>query len=451
MMRQIRLFSLILFLLALAPVDSHSAVFSAKTFTLSNGMQVVVISNHRTPIVRHMVWYKVGSADEPAGKSGIAHFFEHLMFKATKNLKSGEFSRIVARNGGRDNAFTSYDYTGYHQTVAVDRLETVMKLEADRMRNLIFEAEQVEPERQVVLEERRSRVDNSPGAKLSEQFNAAMYLNYPYHDPVIGWAHEIKALTIADLKKFYDTYYRPNNAILVVDGDITVEKLKPLAEKIYGAIPAGDVPPRVRPQEPPHNAARQVVLRDPRVRQSSWRRAYLAPSHGWGDKQHVYPLQILAQVFGGGSTSQLYKSLVIAKKIAISVRTYYDSDGLGPSTFYIAATPTPGTSMEKLEAEIEAEVDALLEIGVDAKEVARAKTSMQAEAIYARDSIGAGARVLGAALTSGQTIADVEEWPERIGKVTAQQVHDAAKAVFIKRQSTTGMLLPPVKKEKSGG
>ncbi len=423
----------------------HAAVFNPETFTLKNGMQVVVISNHRAPIVTHMVWYKAGSADEPRGSSGVAHFLEHLMFKATKTLKSGEFSKTVARNGGRDNAFTSHDYTAYHQSVAVDRLEIVMKLEADRMRNLILDEKEIAPERQVVLEERRSRTDNSPGAKLGEQVNAAMFINYPYRNPVIGWAHEISAITKKTLTEFYDLHYRPNNAILVVAGDITAKQLRPLAEKYYGPIPAGPTLKRTRAIEPPHNAARQVTLRDPRVRQPSWRRSFLAPSHGYGDNAHTYPLEVLTQIFGGGSTSKLYRALVIDQKIAVSAGSYYDADNIGPSRFTVYASPRPGVSMADLERAVEIEIDKLVKDGVTASAVSRAIITMQAEAIYARDSLRAGARVLGAALASGQSIDDVEEWPDRIGKVTAAQIGKAAKAVFKINSSVTALLLPAKK------
>ena len=443
------LFSIVTLVAALilaAVQPAEAGVFNPETFTLKNGMQVVVISNHRAPIVRHMVWYKVGAADEPRGKSGIAHFFEHLMFKKTKNLKSGEFSKIVAQNGGRDNAFTSHDYTGYHQSISVDRLATVMKLEADRMRGLILEDDQIEPERQVVLEERRSRTDNSPGAKLGEQMNAAMYMNYPYHDPVIGWEHEIRGLTKADLKKFYDQWYRPNNAILVVAGDITAKQLRPLAEKIYGVIPAGEMVKRVRTEEPPHNAAIRVTLRDRRVRQPSIRRRYLAPSLQFGARKHVYPLEVLAQVFGGGSTSTLYRSLVVKQKLAVSAGAFYDGDNMGPSNFGFFASPRPGVSIEDLEAALDKEIELLVETGVKQPNVTRAINTMLAEAIYARDSVGGGARVIVSDLAAGQTIADVEEWPERIGKVTAEQINQAAKAVLIEKNSITGLLLP--KKEK---
>jgi zinc protease len=442
-----KLRSISLFLLVMTFISPAKAgVFNPETFTLKNGMQVVVISNHRAPIVRHMVWYKVGAADEPRGKSGIAHFFEHLMFKKTQTLKSGEFSKIVARNGGRDNAFTSHDYTGYHQSIAVDRLEIVMKLEAGRMRGLILEDDQIEPERQVVLEERRSRTDNSPGAKLSEQMSAALFINYPYHDPVIGWEHEIKALTKTDLKKFYDQWYRPNNAILVVAGDITAKQLYPLAEKHYGSLPRGEKVDRNRTVEPPHNAALRVVLRDQRVRQPSVRRRYLAPSLSYGARQHVYPLEVLAQIFGGGTTSMLYRALVIEKKLAVSAGAYYSGDNRGPSSFGLYASPRPGVSIETLETALDQEIAKLLNSGVRENDVARTINTLQAEAIYARDSIGGGARVIGAALATGHTIADVEEWPERINAVNRDQVNDAAKAILIEKNSVTGLLLPLKKK-----
>jgi zinc protease len=445
LLKKLRAISLVL-LVMIYISPAKAGVFNPKTFTLKNGMQVVVISNHRAPIVRHMVWYKVGAADEPRGKSGIAHFFEHLMFKKTQTLESGEFSKIVARNGGRDNAFTSHDYTGYHQSIAVDRLEIVMKLEADRMRGLILEDDQIEPERQVVLEERRSRTDNSPGAKLSEQMSAAMFINYPYHDPVIGWEHEIRALTKADLKKFYDQWYRPNNAILVVAGDITAKQLRPLAEKHYGTLPRGEKVDRNRTTEPPHNAALRVVLRDQRVRQPNVRRRYLAPSLSYGARQHVYPLEVLAQIFGGGTTSMLYRSLVIEQKLAVSAGAFYSGDNRGPSSFGLYASPRPGVSIKKLEAALDQEIAKLLKSGVRENDVARTINTLQAEAIYARDSIGGGARVIGAALATGHTIADVEEWPERISAVSRDQVNDAAKAILIEKNSVTGLLLPLKKK-----
>ena len=258
---------------AAGPQQAEAALFNPETFTLDNGMQVVVVTDRRAPVVSHHVWYKVGSADSPPGKSGLPHFLEHLMFKGTENLAPGEFSEIVARNGGNENAFTGSDYTGYYQTIARDRLELVMEMEADRMTNLVLDDAAVLPERDVVLEERSQRVDNDPGSRLAEQLNAAQYLNHPYRLPVIGWRHEMESYTREDALDFYRTWYAPNNAVLIVAGDIDAEELRPLAERYYGAIPRRDVPERVRVQEPPQQAAREVELIDPRVRQPSWSRS----------------------------------------------------------------------------------------------------------------------------------------------------------------------------------
>jgi zinc protease len=435
---------LILFLLLAVGATPMAAagVFNPESFTLANGMQVVVVSNHRVPVVTHMVWYKVGAADEPMGKSGIAHFLEHLMFKATETRASGEFSKIVARNGGRENAFTSQDYTGYFQTVAVDRLPLVMELEADRMRNLRFDAEEVEPERLVILEERRQRTDVSPRAILREHVNATLFMNHPYGTPVIGWAHEIKTLSIDDLQSFYRRWYAPNNAILVVAGDITAAELRPLAERFYGAIPSQTMPERARPQEPPQSAARRVELRDARVRQPSWSRSYLAPGYGSPEGRHAYALEVLDEIMGGGATSRMYRRLVVENKLAVSAGTWYDPDGLGPSRFVFAGSPRPGISMARIEEAIAAEVAGVVADGVTATEVARARQRMRASAVFARGSLGGGARVLGAALASGGNIEMVETWPDRIAAVTVEEVNAAAKAVFLDTRSVTSLLLP---------
>ena len=430
-----------------APLGAR--VFDPETFTLGNGMQVVVVPNHRAPVVTHMVWYKVGAADEGPGESGIAHFLEHLMFKGTKNLPPGEFSKRIARHGGRENAFTSSDYTGYHQTIAVDRLEMVMEMEADRMTNLVITEKEVEPERLVVLEERRQRTDNDPQAILREHVNATLYLNHPYRRPVIGWEHEIRALSLPAILAFYKRWYGPNNAILVVAGDITAEKLKPLAEKYYGRIPSVSLAPRVRPAEPPQSAARRVILKDGRVRQPSWSRTYLAPSHTEGATEHVYPLEVLAEIIGGGATSRLYRTLVVENAIAVSAGAYYGPDDLGPSTFVVHGSPKPGTTMEAIEQAVEAELQKIAKDGVTDDEVARAKKRMSTSAVYARDSLSTGARVLGAALAIGRTVEDVESWPDRISAVTPEQVTAAARAVFVEGRSVTALLLPEEKGGKS--
>ncbi len=417
-------------------------VFNPETFTLANGLQVVVISNHRSPIVTHMVWYRAGAADEAWGKSGIAHFLEHLMFRGTLHVPPGEFSKIVARNGGSDNAFTSYDYTGYFQNVSRNRLELVMELESGRMAELALTDEVVNPERDVILEERRQVVENRPGSLLREQMNAALFLNHPYGRPIIGWEHEMRGLTREDAIAWYDKYYTPNNAILIVAGDITVADLKPLAERFYGKIAARDVPPRVRTQEPPPRAARRVEIKDARVAQPSITRSYLAPSYVAGEKEHAYALQVLAELLGGAATSRLNRALVLDRQLATGAGAWYDPTALDLATFGVSASARTGTEIRDVEAALDTQIQKLLGEGASEDEVDRAKSRMRAAAVYARDSLSTGARVIGAALTTGQTIADVEAWPERIRAVTTAQVNAAARAILIPERSVTGLLLP---------
>jgi zinc protease len=444
--RPSRLHRLIVAVGLLAAIAVHrpaaAQVFNPETFALPNGLQVVVISNHRSPIVTHMVWYKTGSADEAWGKSGIAHFLEHLMFRGTHEIAPGEFSKIVARNGGRDNAFTSYDYTGYFQNVSRDRLELVMKMEADRMANLALTDAVVDPERDVILEERRQVVENRPGALLREQMGAALFLNHPYGRPIIGWEHEIRGLTRQDAVDWYKLHYTPNNAILIVAGDITVADLKPLAEKYYGAIEARPVPPRNRPAEPLPRSARRVELKDPRVAQPSVSRHYLAPSYNAGETEHAYALQVLAELLGGATTSRLNRALVLEQQLATGAGSWYDPTALDLGTFGVSASARSGVEIDKVEAALDAQIQKLLTDGASEDEVERAKSRMRASAIFARDSLSTGARVIGTALTTGQTVADVEAWPARIGAVTAAQVNAAARAILQPERSVTGRLLP---------
>lgn len=433
-------------LFASAPLGAGAAIFNPETFTLDNGMQVVVIPNHRAPIVTHMVWYKVGAGDEKPGKSGIAHFLEHLMFKGTDTVPPGVFSETIARNGGRENAFTSKDYTAYYQTVARDRLPLMMRLEADRMSNLTLSDDEVTPERSVILEERRQRVDGEPRSILSEQATAAQFLNHPYGIPTIGWEHEMRGLTRQDATGFYETWYAPNNAILVVAGDITAAELKPLAEEYYGTIPARAVPARDWPAEPPQRAARRLAMSDPGVSQPSWSRRYLAPSYATAtDGTDPYALQVLDEILSGGATSRLYRSLVIEDRLANAAGAWYDPLALGPATFGFYGVPAADVAVERLEEAIDTEITTLLADGVTEEEVARAKTRLAAEAVYAQDSVTAPARLFGAALASGRSVDDVEAWPERIAAVTRDDVMRAARAVLDPDRSVTAVLTPAVR------
>jgi len=444
-MPQIRFGFVACVLLMLSAITAPLDAAQVQEHVLDNGLKVLLLEDHKSPAVTFQVWYRVGARNEKDGKSGLAHFLEHMMFKATSHMKSGEFSSTVARNGGRDNAFTSYDYTGYFQIIAKDRLELVMRMEADRMTNVLFNDEQVEPERQVILEERNMRTDNSPEARLSEEINAAFFRNHPYQIPIIGWRHEIQALSRQDLESFYKLWYHPNNAILVVAGDVTAADVKPLAEKYYGVIPAGPLPPRDRPSEPPHMASQRISLADARVRQPNWRRSFLAPSLVYGDTSLAYPLEVGAEILGGGATSRLYRSLVVEGGKAVSAGAYYDDSSFGPTKFTVTAAPQQGVSLDEIEKLVEAEVEKVVTDGVSAEEVERAKKRMQASAVYARDSAGRGARALGAALASGQTVEDVESWPDRIGAVTVDQVNAALRTILKNDGALTATL---IEKEK---
>ncbi|MCP5080314.1 MAG: insulinase family protein [Alphaproteobacteria bacterium] len=440
--------SLALGLLALISSTHHAMAAEAKveTFTMDNGMQVVVIPDHRAPVVTHMVWYRVGAADEPAGESGVAHFLEHLLFKGTKTVAPGEFSKTVRRNGGQENAFTSSDYTAYFQRIARDRLELMMKLESDRMTNLQLSKKDIKTERDVVTEERRSRVDNSPSGRLSEQVRAALYLNHPYGDPVIGWMHEIKQLNLKAVTAFYKRFYTPSNAILIVAGDITVEQLRPLAEKYYGVIPStGPMKPRVRPLEPEPQAARRVTLTDPRVPTPSLRRIYTSASYSRAEPGEAEALDILSHILGTGTTSRLYQRLVVEQKIASYAGSWYSGDALDLGDIGLYAGPQAGSGKAELAA-VEASIDAVIkEIildGVTDQEVADAKNSLLSSTVYLKDDQMRRARIYGVALTTGQTVRDIEEWPSRIEAVSAKQVQDVARRYLKPRRSVTGLLLP---------
>lgn len=411
-------------------------------FKLANGMEVVVIPDRRTPVVTHMVWYRVGSADEPPGKSGIAHFLEHLMFKGTEKNPAGRFSKVLATMGGQENAFTSSDYTGYFQRVTRDRLKMVMEFEADRMTGLKLTDEAVLPERNVVLEEQNSRVANSPAAKLGEEVQAALYLNHPYGRPVIGWRHEIEKLDRKDAIDFYNRWYTPNNAILVVAGDVTADEVKALAEETYGKIaPRAEIGPRIRPQEPEQRSVRTVTFADPRVTQPSLQRSYLVPSAARAKPGESEALEVLSQILGSGTNSRLYAKLVIEKPMATSIGAWYQGTALDYTRFGVYGTPRSDVPLKDLEEAMDAVIAEVAENGVTNDELERAKIKLVADVVYAQDSQATMARWYGGALTTGLTVDHLKTWPDRIQKVTADQVRDAAKTWLDKRRSVTGYLV----------
>jgi zinc protease len=415
-----------------------AAITQAK---LGNGLEIVVIEDHRAPVVTHMVWYRNGSADDPPGKSGIAHFLEHLMFKGTKNHPQGKFSELIADVGGQENAFTSNDYTAYFQRVAKEHLSVCMEYEADRMKNLVLSDDVVSPERDVVLEERRMRTDSDPSEQLGEALQAALFTQHPYGRPIIGWSHEIESLDRTDALAYYDRFYTPENAILVVAGDVDAAEVIHLAEKYYGPIPARGAPPnRFRPHEPEPRAHRLVTLADEKVEQPTHQSIFLVPSYRSAAPGEAEALEVLAHLLGGGHTSLLFKTLVIESKLAVSAGAHYQGTSVDDTRFYVFAVPAPGVSLERLDAAIDAVIAGAAQ-GVQAADVRRAKTRLVAEAIYAQDNQATLARWYGASLATGLRLEDVAQWSERIEAVSAADVQNAVRWLD-KRRSVTGFLLP---------
>ena len=415
----------------------------SETFTLPNGLQVVVLPSSRAPIVTQVLVYKVGSADETYGHTGIAHFLEHMMFKGTGVLAATEFSRTVARNGGRDNAFTDFDMTGYHQTIASDRLELVMRMEADRMVNLRILDGELRPERQVVLEERRMRVDNVPAELLEEVVREPLFgAHKPYAMPTAGYVDDVKKLGVNDLTAFYRRWYAPNNAVLIVAGDTTAAAVRKLAEKYYGPIPSRRVEPRQRPAEGGTDLPQRVIRADERVPEPRWSRDFLAPSYRVGETRHAHALLVLTRLFGGSETSRLSRALVAQDKIALSATSGYGPTALGLSSFEIAVQPARGRSVAEVETAVGDQMKRLLDGGVTADEVERAQNQLLASAIYSQDSLASGPRIYGNALATGGSIAELDDWPQAIAAVRPDDVVAAARHVWRDEGAVTSLLTP---------
>ena len=441
MLRYARTALLAVFLVPAAAVAQTSG--QVTDFMLDNGMQVVVVEDHRAPVVQHMLWYRAGSADEPKGSSGVAHFLEHLLFKATDKMESGEFSKVVAANGGRDNAFTSYDYTAYFQRVAADRLELMMTMEADRMKNIRLTPENIATERDVIIEERNQRTENNPQALFGEQLSAAQYLNHRYGTPIIGWMHEMEELDLDDALSFYELYYSPNNTILVVSGDVAPDEVRVLAEKHYGPIPRNpDLPERLRTEEPRQNAERRVIFRDARVAQPYISRSYLVPERDSGAQESAAALTILSEILGGGTTSFFTEKLQFDTQVSTYTAAWYSSVSLDDTTFRMIIVPAEGVSLEEGEAALDQAFAEFLETGVDEEQLERIKLQIRASEVYAQDNVNGIANRYGRALTSGLTIEDVQAWPAILDAVTAEDIMQAA-SLLRREASVTGWLMRP--------
>jgi zinc protease len=434
--------SVVAALIVFASQVSAAPSSNVSYFKLANGLEVVVIPDRRTPVITHMVWYKVGSADEPAGKSGIAHFLEHLMFKGTKKNPAGKFSKMVSSIGGQENAFTTADYTGYFQRTAREHLKLLMEFEADRMTGLVLTDAVVKPELNVVLEEQNQRVANSPGARLGEQLEAALYLNHPYGKPVIGWRHEIEKLNREDALAFYKRFYTPNNAVLVVAGDVTAAEVKKLAQATYGKVaPRAKITARTRPQEPEQLAVRHIELADPRVAQPSLQRYYLVPSGTTAKPGEAEAIDVLAHILGGSTTSRLYTNLVVERGLAVNVGAWYQDTSLDATRLGVSGTPKPGVTLPQLEAGIDSVIAEVIAKGVTAEELARAKNRLIADSVYALDNQATMARWFGVAMTTGSSVERVTSWADRVRTVSVESVQQAARDWLDKHRSVTGYLI----------
>ena len=435
--------SLAVFLVATASPALAEMPPGVSHFTLNNGMQAVVIEDHRAPVVVQMVWYRIGSADEQPGKSGLAHYLEHLMFKGTDKLAAGELSRTVTANGGMDNAFTSYDYTAYFQRIASDRLDLVMGMEADRMENLRIGEDDWQAERQVVLEERAQRTDSDPRALFAEERSAVTFYNHPYGRPVIGWRQEMMDLTRQDAVDWYDSHYAPNAAVLVVAGDVTADEVRRLAETHYGSIPPKEGASRAeRPQEPTQRAERRMRMTDPRVPQPVLSRSVIVPERNPGDQTTAAALSVLAELLAGSAqTSYLGQRLVLTGK-ALWVGASYDGLSVDPTTFSVSMAYPPGSDDAAAESALMQALADFRRDGPDPAQLERVKTQLRAARIYQRDSAHGRAYDYGQGLAIGLGIEDVNDWPDLLAAVTAEDVRAAADLALGERAGVTSLLKP---------
>ena len=424
-----------------APPARASAAPQVFQFALQNGMQVLVIPDHRAPVVTQMLWFKVGGVDDPPGLSGLAHFFEHMMFRGTKQVPGDGYSQIIAKNGGDENAFTTHDFTAFFEQIAADRLKLAMDLEADRMANLDLNDESVSTERDVVLEERRMRVDNNPQALVGEQMEAALHLSHPYGRPVIGWADEVRRIDRVSAQDFYDHHYAPNNATLIVAGDVTPDQVRNLAQSEYGKVAAREIPPRAEFTEPPRIAETRMTVTRPDAHVPIFTRMYRVPSYAQAAPGQAEGFELLSQILGGDQTAALYRVLVEQKKLASEAGANYDGFTRDAAEFTVYAVPRPGVAPDVLEKAVDQVIQGFTAAPASAADLNRAKTQLVASVTYRRDSQMAMATAYGTALMIGLTVDDVNAWPSRIKAVDGNGVRKAAQGLN-KINAVTSWLLP---------
>ncbi|MDR3450093.1 MAG: pitrilysin family protein [Alphaproteobacteria bacterium] len=431
-----------LLFVAAMPDAARAGVFYPTDFTLSNGLEIIVVTNHLSPVVSQMVWYKVGAADEVPGKNGLAHYLEHLMFRGTNDVAPGDFSKLIAAQGGQDNAFTAYDYTAYFEEVAASRLPMIMQMEADRMHNLRITADTAAPELHVVLDERQQRTDNDPEGRFVEKLDHKFMPHYPYGRPVIGWRREIEQLTPADARDFYAHHYAPNNAVVIISGDVSAEEVMRLAAATYGRVPRRDVAERHVFGPAPQPATHELTMHDAGVEQPHviWR--FAAPSYATQKDSEAYAYEVLAEALDDGEVGYLYRALVTEQAVASSIQTGYDPDARGETSFTIAASPRPGQSPKKLEQALRDTLQDVAQKGLDAATIDDAKERMKRSAVFAREGLMMPGYSYGMAITTGHKVADVEAWPDRIDAVTPDQVNADLRTLASSPRAIMGALLP---------
>ena len=438
-----RLFRAVLvFTLCLVAMPVFSMENPVHSYELKNGMKVIVKEDHRSPVAISMVWYGVGSSYEHGGITGISHVLEHMMFKGTKRYPAGEFSAIIADNGGEENAFTSYDYTAYYQYLAADRLEIAFKLESDRMRNLSLPEKEFKKEVEVVKEERRLRTDDNPTSLTFEQFQAAAWVNSPYHNPVIGWMADLDSLKVEDLRAWYRKWYAPNNATLVVVGDVKPEQVLKLAKQYFGVLPADGIA-TVKPQnEEKQRGERRVIVKAP-AELPYLIIGYKVPVVGHAEEEwEPYALEVLASLMAGGDTSILQRELVRGKELASGIDADYSAFSRMKNLFTIDAIPAQGHDVAEIEKAIEQQVDSLRNTPVSKEELDRVKAGVIASEIYQRDSVQHQAIVIGMLETLGLGWQTMDEYADRISAVTAEQVQAVARKYLIDEHKTVAVLDP---------
>lgn len=418
--------------------------------TLSNGLRVVVLPDDRTTAVTHMIWYNNGAVDDPLGKSGLAHFLEHMMFKGTRRFNADEFQKRISGTGGMMNAFTSWSFTSYFEQVTSEHLEECMAFEADRMQCMEFQPHTVDAERSVILAERGMVVENNPFARLDEALIAASFVSTPQGRPVIGWSHEISAIQRDDIAAYYDRFYRPENAVLVVAGGVQPDEVVAMARRTYGEVPAkGARSPRIRASLPKPVAAQYITLASQAAPQPMVKKAFIVPAHGSGSAVLEAALELLAMHLGGTKTCLLRRRLVIEQKLAIDIGAHYWGDAFpGETVLIAAAVPAQGVAIETLERALDEVLTQVSREGISETELVRAKTQMLAGITFSQDEPTALAHWYGRSLCLGRSMQDIAEWPLRIRALTRDDIRQAAQLI-IPKTAVVGYLLPETKPSES--